>query len=297
MEEISYITAYLPSRLKKATENMPAETRKITDEIRLRKNGVFSVFAGGKNLFPDENGRLRRIENAITVTKEEMEECVFLLCKGSMYSFDDSIRRGFIPIPHGRAGVCGEAVTEKGNIKRIREITSVALRIHRDIPRYGRKIIDIYKRSGLTGTLVYSPPAMGKTTLLRSVSLMLARGDGIRPVKVGIADERCEIILPNTDLGIADVISGCKKSVAAEILTRTMSPEVIVCDEITPEDGDALIHSTGTGVYLICSCHAENKKDLFSKPHIRTLVENGCFKLLARVERTDGKYGYITETV
>ena len=53
MEEISYITAYLPSRLKKATENMPAETRKITDEIRLRKNGVFSVFAGGKNLFPD----------------------------------------------------------------------------------------------------------------------------------------------------------------------------------------------------------------------------------------------------
>ena len=93
---------------------MPNETKKITDEIRLRKNGIFNVFAGGKNLFPDENGRICRIEKALTVTEAEFEECVFLLCKGSVYSYDDSIRRGYIPIPYGRAGVCGEGITEKG---------------------------------------------------------------------------------------------------------------------------------------------------------------------------------------
>jgi len=295
MEKICCLTTYLPERLKKATENMPAETKNAAEEIRLRKNGVFSVFAGGKNIFPDENGMLCRIENALTVTEKEIEECVFLLCRGSMYSFDETIRKGYVPIPYGRAGVCGNTVTENGVLKRMREITSVSLRIHRDIPFYGKKIIDIYKQKGLMGTLVYSPPGMGKTTLLRSVALMLARGEGIRPVKVGIADERCEIILPNTDTGIADVISGCPKSVAAEILTRTMSPQVIVCDEITAEDTETLINSTGTGVFLICSCHAESRKSLDTKPFIKRMIQADCFSLLAEVKRAAGRYGYVTE--
>ncbi len=276
---------------------MPNETKKITDEIRLRKNGVFNIFAGGKNLFPDENGRICRIEKALTVTEAEFEECVFLLCKGSVYSYDDSIRRGFIPIPYGRAGVCGDGVTEMGKMKKIKEITSVSLRVHRNIENYGRKIINIYKQEGLKGTLIYSPPGMGKTTLLRSVGLMLARGEGIRPYKVGFADEREEIILPGTDLGIADVFSGCPKHIAVEMLTRTMSPEVIICDEITPSDTKELIHSTGTGVFLICSCHAENKKELEAKPHIRILMENGCFGLLSRVKRENGVYDYVTEVL
>ena len=36
-----------------------------------------------------------------------------------------------------------------------------------------------------------------------------------------------------SNIGIADVFSGCPKHTAVEILTRTMSPEVIICDEIT----------------------------------------------------------------
>ena len=297
MENLRHITAFLPPRLKIAVENMPNETQKKTDEIRIRKIGVFSVFAGGKNLFPDENGRICRIEKALTVTKAEFEECIFLLCKGSVYSYDDSIRRGYIPIPYGRAGVCGEGITEKGKMIKIKEITSVSLRIHRNIENYGRKIINIYKQTGLKGTLIYSPPGMGKTTLLRSVGLMLARGEGIRPCKVGFADEREEIILPDTNTGIADVFSGCPKHTAVEILTRTMSPEVIICDEITPADTEELIHSTGTGVFLICSCHAESKKELVAKAHIRALMDNGCFGLLARVNREDGVYGYVTEVL
>lgn len=297
MEKILSLTSYLPQRLKNAFDGMPKETKEITDEIRLRKNGAFSVFAGGKNVFPSANGTLCRIENALTVTEKEIEECVFLLCRGSMYSFDDTIKRGYIPIPYGRAGVCGDTVAENGAVKRMRGITSVSLRVHRDIPYYGSKIIDIYKRTGIKGTLVYSPPGMGKTTLLRSVALMLARGEGIRPVKTGIADERCEIILPDTDTGIADIISGCPKSTAAEILTRTMSPEVIICDEITAEDTETLINSTGTGVFLICSCHAENREALKSKPYIQKLISAGCFGLLAEVERKAGKYGYTTELI
>ena len=297
MESLLSVTAFLPPRLKKATENMPFETKMMTDEIRLRKNGIFSIFAGGKNLFPDENGRICRIQNALTVTEEEFEECVYLLCKGSVYSYDDSIRRGYIPIPRGRAGVCGESVTEMGKMKKIKEITSVSLRIHRNIQSYGKNIINLYRREGLKGTLIYSPPGMGKTTLLRSVGLMLARGEGIRPHKVGFADERREIILPGTDLGIADVFSGCPKHVAVEILTRTMSPEVIVCDEITPYDTEELIHSTGTGVYLICSCHAGSKKELEAKHHIRMLIEKGCFGLLTQVKRENGVYGYVTEVL
>lgn len=261
----------------------------------MRKNGVFSVFAGGKNLFPDTNGTLCRIENALTVTEKEIEECVFLLCRGSMYSFDETLRKGYVPIPYGRAGVCGKTVIENGVLKRMREITSVSLRIHREVPFYGKKIIDIYKKRGLMGTLVYSPPGMGKTTLLRSIALMLARGEGIRPVKVGVADERCELILHDTDIGIADVISGCPKAVAAEMLTRTMSPQVIVCDEITADDTETLINSTGTGVFLICSCHAESRKSLDTKPYIQRLMSAGCFSLLVEVKRASGGYFYVTE--
>ena len=297
MESLQHITGYLPSRLKNAVLNMPEEIKNSTDEIRLRKNGAFSVFCGGKNLFPDTNGKMKRLEQGLTVTDSELEECVFLLCKGSMYSYDDTVMRGFIPIPYGRAGVCGKTVTENGCLKKVKEITSVSLRVHRPAENYARKLIRIYRQYGILSTIIFSPPAMGKTTLLRSAAEMLGKGIGFRPVKVGIADERNEILLPDTDMGLCDTVAGCPKHISAELLTRTMSPEVIICDEITREDTEALLQSIGTGVCLICSCHAENRQSLFKKKHIQDLIEYGGFGLLAEVYRRDGIYDYTTEVL
>ncbi len=294
MEKAQAVADFLPARLKNTILCLPRKTLSVTDEIRLRKNGVFSIFAAGKNIFPTENGVLKRIDKAITVSEKELEECVFLLCRGSVYSYEKTISEGYIPLPCGRAGVCGEMV-EGSSGMRMRSISSVCIRIHRDIPEYGFKLTELYKKTGLRGTLIYSPPAMGKTTLLRSVVTLLGKGKSISPLKIGVADEREEIILPETDIGTSDVISGCKKSVAAQMLTRTMSPQVIVCDEITWEDTDTLIHATGTGVVFICSCHADTRESLLDKPYINKLIQNGVFEILVRVDRKNGVYTYDTE--
>jgi stage III sporulation protein AA len=138
-------------------------------------------------------------------------------------------------------------------------------------------LIKYYAREGLCGTLVYSPPAMGKTTFLRSAAYLLAEGRNIRPYRVGIVDERCEIYIRGIADGLIDVVTNCPKAYAIELLCRTMSPEVIICDEIGSGEQDAVINAQNTGVHLIASAHGDSIAGLRRRPFINKMLEAGLF--------------------
>ncbi len=86
-------------------------------------------------------------------------------------------------------------------------------------------------------TLIISPPACGKTTLLRDIVRQISDAG----ITVGLADERSEVAgcyrgVPQNDVGLrTDVLDGCPKAEGMVMLLRAMSPQVIAVDELGGE--------------------------------------------------------------
>lgn len=287
---------YLPLRISRAVQSLPDEIINNLTEIRLRLQGPVSVTAYGKSYTFKEDGSFCKPFYAMKSNRDELKECLSRLCVSSLYSFEDSINQGFIPFENGgRAGVCGEAIYKNGELKGFREIYSINLRIRRHIKNFGFELAKEMTHKGLKGALIFSPPNCGKTTLLRSTVHLLADGSLGRAYKIGIADERSEIFTSELNNSLTDAICSVPKAKAVEILYRSLSPDLIACDEISVSDGETLLECINTGVPLLATAHAGSADELFKRPFIKRLADNGAFPLLARLF-FDGTYRYeITE--
>mgnify|MGYP000686723372 FL=1 len=138
-------------------------------------------------------------------------------------------------------------------------------------------------------TLVLSPPQMGKTTLLRDIARKLSDGyPGFRGLKVGIVDERSEIAgcwqgIPQRKVGMrTDVLDSCPKAAGIMMMIRSMSPRVIITDEIgRPEDAAAIQEALNAGIKIIASAHAADINDALARPFLSRLLENRIFERIA----------------
>ncbi|MCI8387649.1 MAG: AAA family ATPase [Clostridiales bacterium] len=240
-------------------------------EIRLRLDRPASVTNAGANIILDSR-----------VSGRELGECVSTLCRGSYYAHGDTIREGYIRVGDGyRVGVCGTSSSD-GNVS---EITSVNIRVPhiiRGVSDYlVRRCLDNYR---LRSMLIYSPPGVGKTTLLRDLAARLG-GEFAR--RVAIIDTRGEICIPEmfSDT-LCDVLIGYPRARGIELATRTLSPEVLICDELG--DGDearAILTAQNTGVPLVASAHASSLGELLARPNIRLLHEHGVFDYYISISR------------
>lgn len=280
MSDISEFRRYLPARIAAAVGMLPSRLRTEASELRLRAEMPASVTVGEKNILFDDSGKACEGIRALRASRAELLECVSKLTRGSLYSCENAVSMGYIPLPEGgRAGVCGRAKLCGGRIECFSEITSVNLRVHRFVPDFALPLAEYYRENGICGAVVCSPPARGKTTFLRSAAYMLSCGVGIPRKRVGIADEREEIVTPETRLGIADAVIGSPKGIAIELLTRTMSPEIIICDEIGESECESVLAAQNSGVSLIASAHAGSAGELLRRRGIKRLIDNGVFRL------------------
>lgn len=271
---------YLPPRFLPVIQALPEALAKQITEVRLRLEKPFSVTAGGRNLLPDATGCFRTTADALRVTRGDLDEMLSRLTEGSLYAFEDCLSNGYLPLPEGcRAGVAGETVLFAGGRLHFRRITSVNLRISRFLPTFARPLTDRLRAGPPAGALIISPPAGGKTTFLRSAAWQLSTG--VRPYRVGIADERGELEIPD---GLCDRITGCEKAKAIELLTRTMSPEYLLCDELGVGEEGPLMAAQNTGVRLIASVHGGTLEEARKRPCVRTLLEAGIFGYLVLLE-------------
>ena len=176
-------------------------------------------------------------------------------------------RQGYITLPGGhRAGLTGQGVLEKGYIRTLKNISSINLRLARAVYGAGDDFLPYMVENGsLCHTLLASPPRAGKTTVLRDLVRQFADGTTrLPPYNVAIADERSEIAgcvngCPQLPVGHrTDVLDHCPKAEGMMLLIRSMSPQVLVTDEIgRPEDSLALEEALHAGIKAVSYTHLD----------------------------------------
>ncbi|MBR6917512.1 MAG: hypothetical protein IKN38_04945, partial [Clostridia bacterium] len=187
----------------------------------------------------------------------DMRLLVMSLCGNSMYSHTDTICEGYVVTSDGiRAGIAGKAVCSEGVIKSVVNIAAVVIRIPSVRRGFADELYGVMKeRSFHDNVLVYSPPSGGKTTLLRELAYRLSSEDDIK--KAVVVDTRYEIS-EGLSGSRAIILYGYPRAKGIEIAVRTLSADVVICDEIgNDEDFEAVSSATGSGVAVVASCHSD----------------------------------------
>lgn len=294
--------AYLPEKLKTAVKSIKLENIRELEEIRIRSElplmGVFS----GYDRFIATNGQLSNDENsALKVTATEVEDLFYLLCEHSVYAYQEDIRRGYITLKGGhRAGICGTVVYDADRIKGMRDISSVNIRLARQIKGCSKEVFKYIIRNchDIYNTLLISPPRCGKTTLLRDICRYISQGfenEKFTGLRTAVIDERSELAAsyrgaPQNDLGPrTDVLDGCRKSEGIEIMLRGMSPHVIIMDELGAScDIEAVRMAWNAGVRIIATAHAFSLEDFKMRKVIGQLAANEGFERIILITMNDG---------
>ena len=274
-------------------EKIKTVPRDCIEEIRLRVNKPLIINGNLKDYFYDEKIKAlsTKMDNAYIVTKEDVEQTFQIICKYSIHSFMDDIKKGFITLRGGhRVGIVGKAIVENGKVENIKHISSLNIRISKEVRNCSDKIMNqiIKNKTTINNTIIISPPQCGKTTLLRDIVRNLSNGNekfGFNGVKVALIDERNEIAgsylgIPQMDVGIrTDIIETCPKDVGIMMVLRSMSPNVIVTDEIGNEkDIKALYTALNGGVGLITSVHGNSIEDIRNRKELKDLLDEELFK-------------------
>lgn len=205
--------------------------------------------------------------------------------KFSYYAYEEDLAKGFITIDGGhRVGICGKAVIDKGKVTLIRDISSLNIRYSKEIVGCSDTLMHliINDDKSLNNVLIVSPPNCGKTTLIRDI----ARNISTKGYKVGICDERSEIAgmyngVSSYHFGMmVDVLDGCPKAEGMIMMIRSMSPQVIITDEIgKKEDVAAIKTCVNCGVKVITTIHGNDTADL-QNSEIIELIENKTFNVI-----------------
>ncbi|EWG10688.1 stage III sporulation protein AA [Cytobacillus firmus] len=282
------IIAFLPKKIAEQLQRIPPKILKDLEEIRVRISRPIELTARGVPHF------LPYIVDS--------EDAVHLLNKishFSIYTLEEELKRGYITIEGGhRVGLAGKVILEQGKVKAIRDISSFNIRIAREKVGIAQKLIPGIYRDGWLHTMIIGPPQTGKTTLLRDIARIISSGDpgtDLPASKVGIVDERSEIAgcvngIPQMTFGNRiDVLDACPKAEGMMMMIRSMSPEVLVVDEIgRHEDAEAIMEAVNAGIKLIMTTHGNSLEEIKRRPTLQAVLEMGIFQRFIELSRKDG---------
>ena len=211
-----------------------------------------------------------------TVTPSDLSYSINMACEYSPWTASTT-DQCYITAPGGhRIGICGVVAADTGRIQGLRELTSISIRVARDIPVFEGDT------NSHESVLILGRPGAGKTTMLRD--LVRYRSDAFYET-ICVVDERAEIFpiakgafcFPTGKR--VDVLTGRSKQEGILQLLRTMTPNTIAVDEVTAaEDCEALLNAAWCGVHLIASAHADSVEGFKQRNVYKPLVESGVFQ-------------------
>ena len=228
--------------------------------------------------------------NCVAINKKDIEYITERISLSSLYSVKDELKKGYITISGGhRIGIVGTAVLTNNEVEFIKDISAMTVRIANEVVGCGQKLAKKIMEDGLKNALIISPPACGKTTLLRDIIREISEAG----YYVGVADERCEVAgmykgISGFNIGPKTfVMEGCQKAYAMECLLSTMAPDVIATDELgQDEDIKALYNAINSGVGVIATAHGRDKEQLLKKDVFKTLIP--LFDIIITLSRKKG---------
>ena len=142
--------ALLPTRLRQLTAGLDRESRGRAEELRLRTGRPMTV------VFPEGERPL----SGEPVTQRELYAVLETATQASAHAALERVRSGFFTVQGGhRVGICGTAVVRDGAVINLRQLSSLAIRVAREVPGASAPVLDrLWSEGEFQSTLLLSPP-------------------------------------------------------------------------------------------------------------------------------------------
>lgn len=239
-------------------------------EVRFRCAKPLMIHTDSGDMMITEKGeRAFSQKDSYVVSAKDLSMLMTAFCENSVYAYQREICDGFLTIKGGhRVGISGRCVLSEGEIINVTDISGLNLRIAKEFKGCAENLLPklIYNNE-IVNTILISPPQCGKTTILRDLSRLISQTK-----KVTIIDERSELAAVKSgvvqfDVGIrTDVLDRFPKSMGMLLAIRSLSPEVIITDEIGgKEDYFAVKSVLNAGCRIITSMHGYDTENLSSE--------------------------------
>lgn len=275
------ISEYMPISVRKAMARVSEREKERISEIRLYSGRAPIYVYPDKIKYLTQNGLTGSRGNIaiLNVSAQEVRGVVDALCHYSLHTYQREMKQGYFVLRNGiRVGMSG-TYSDSGVIT---EACGLNFRLSRNINGCGQMIFDRIM-SESCGVLICGGVNSGKTTILRDLCRLIGSWR-----KVSLIDERNEIAcvqngISMNDVGaLTDILSGCERSRGIISAIRTLSPDYIVCDEIsTAEDLAAITESAGSGVKFCATIHGSDWEEIISGEMAKNLMKRRIFKYAA----------------
>ena len=272
-ETVAFFTHCLPKAVARPLNALPDGSLR---EIRVRAGQSIRLSTRqGETICPCEP------------TPQQVAQMAEALCEHALYARAEEQRSGFVTLRGGhRMGLCGRVICQGQSIRALRDISSFCIRIAGQWRGAADGLIgQLTDENGFCrSTLIVGLPGMGKTTLLRDSLRRLSEAGR----RVCVVDERSEIAamcdgLPQLEVGpCTDVLDGCGKEAGLRWLLRSLSPEVLVTDELSDTlDAQAALEAIRSGVSMLATVHGRDLDSVCGRNTLYPLVRNRAFERYA----------------
>ena len=272
-ETIAFFTHCLPKAVARPLNALPDGSLR---EIRVRAGQSIRLSTRqGETICPCEP------------TPQQVAQMAEALCEHALYARAEEQRSGFVTLRGGhRMGLCGRVICQGKSIRALRDISSFCIRIAGQWRGAADGLIgQLTDENGFCrSTLIVGLPGMGKTTLLRDSLRRLSEAGR----RVCVVDERSEIAamcdgLPQLEVGpCTDVLDGCGKEAGLRWLLRSLSPEVLVTDELSDTlDAQAALEAIRSGVSMLATVHGRDLDSVCGRNPLYPLIRDRAFERYA----------------